>query len=270
MTLVRLEKGKDNITTTSTSKGPTNTNEESEEPSSSSADKKVKGKGGSSESYILVSKFPSSVCDSVTKRDPEVDSKKTVLYLVLATIFMLNRAVDEEVIWKIILEMQLDQMVCEKKSDLRKFLKSEFVSSAYLNIELSPNNASVSKYSGGRSNENSNDRNLENDDIVPAKYSWGPRAHMEFSKYAMLKFVTNRFPGRRPYEFSVQYSMLSKEEKAQAEKDLAGDGREGDADNDAATSGESGSALQIKQKKGGRGETYCIDGENTETETEET
>lgn len=26
-------------------------------------------------------------------------------------------------------------------------------------------------------------------DITTAKYSWGPRAHKEYSKYAMLKFV---------------------------------------------------------------------------------
>lgn len=65
--------------------------------------------------------------------------------------------------------------------------------------------------------------------------------------------------------------MLSKEEKALVEKELA-DVRETDADNETpGTSGESGSALHIKQKKGGK-EVFTIDGSaegETETETED-
>lgn len=97
MKLVKLEKGKDNqhvACPTLTSVTDEVDLDTGSSPSASA--KKGRGKGASSApSYIVVSKFPSSVCDSVTERDPEVDSKKTVLYLILATIFMLNRPIDE-------------------------------------------------------------------------------------------------------------------------------------------------------------------------------
>jgi len=121
MKLVKLEKGKDYMTVASKSPkvgrldtGDDNEtvdvdmdqdteherdDEEDRERGKQGGNKKGKKKGKGSNSancsYILVSKFPSSVCDAVKKRNPVLDSKHTVLYLVLATIFMLNRSIDE-------------------------------------------------------------------------------------------------------------------------------------------------------------------------------
>lgn len=94
MSLYRLGKGKDDAPVSATAE--TAEEEVVAEEAGAAAGKKGRGKGSSSAaSYMLISKYPSSVCDSVTKRDPEADSKKTVLYLTLTLIFMLNRPIDE-------------------------------------------------------------------------------------------------------------------------------------------------------------------------------
>ncbi|ODM92275.1 Melanoma-associated antigen D2 [Orchesella cincta] len=278
MKLVRLEKGKEHLTVASTPTDDEPGDEKEDDKKGKSKgkvdEKKGKGKGkGNSSSvcmYMVVSKFPSSVCDSVMKRDPEVDSKKTVLYLVLSTIFMLNRAIDEDLIWKIIQEMQLDQIVCQRREDLRKFLKSEFVSTGYLNMEVNERDTHPNAPKKAR-DPSSNDQNDKPEyEQATARYLWGPRAHVEYSKYAMLKFVTNRFPGRRPYEFTVQYNVIKQDEKEKGLLEEIIEERESDNDHASAAAGRNGSALRVKPKTKGKEPAYAIDtgGDNTETETE--
>lgn len=102
MELVRIVKGKDNQPCIAP--GPIDGSipcpeEEREEPAASGKRGKGKGTSNASASYIIVSKYPSSIFDSsmyvMGRRDPEADTKKTVLYLILSTIFMLNQAIDE-------------------------------------------------------------------------------------------------------------------------------------------------------------------------------
>lgn len=102
MELVRIVKGKDNqpcIAPGAVDGSVAGPEEEGEEPVASGKRGKGKGTSNASASYIVVSKFPSSVFDSsmyvMGRRDPEADTKKTVLYLILSTIFMLNQAIDE-------------------------------------------------------------------------------------------------------------------------------------------------------------------------------
>ncbi|CAL8139648.1 unnamed protein product [Orchesella dallaii] len=279
MSLVRLEKGKEHLMVASkVTDDYKETGEDREDDKNRKGKRKVdekkgkgKGKGNNSSvcMYMVVSKFPSSVCDSVMKRDPEVDSKKTVLYLVLSTIFMMNRAIDEDIIWKIIQEMQLDQIVCQRREDLRKFLKSEFVSTGYLNMEVSErdNHPNAPKKTKDTSNEQNDKPEYEQ---ATARFLWGPRAHVEYSKYAMLKFVTNRFPGRRPYEFTVQYNVIKQDENERGLLEEIIEERESDNDQATAAAGRNGSALRVKPKPKDNGQAYAIDtgGDNTETETE--
>lgn len=59
-------------------------------------------------------------------------------------------------------------------------------------MELStPNHPNLSKYSRNNNESQSNTSAGINEDLVAAKYTWGPRAEMEYSKLAMLKFVTS-------------------------------------------------------------------------------
>lgn len=69
------------------------------ENSDKNKEKRIKTASAGTHSYILVSMFPSSVFDSslfvMARRDPEADYKKSALFLILTSIFMLNRAIDE-------------------------------------------------------------------------------------------------------------------------------------------------------------------------------
>lgn len=58
-----------------------------------------KGKSGGWTSYIILSVFSYDVAESVTTRTPESDSKRAVLFLILCVIFMLNRSIDEGIMY---------------------------------------------------------------------------------------------------------------------------------------------------------------------------
>lgn len=67
----------------------------------------------------------------------------------------------------------------------------EYVSTGYLNMELGEHQNHPNAKHSSRENDYEDEGDVPRDmaDITTAKYSWGPRAHKEYSKYAMLKFV---------------------------------------------------------------------------------
>ncbi len=71
------------------------------------------------------------------------------------------------------------------------YLFQEYVSTGYLNMETTENQNHPNAKHSSRENDNEDEGDKPRDmaDITNAKYSWGPRAHKEYSKYAMLKFV---------------------------------------------------------------------------------
>ena len=52
-------------------------------------------KGGLHQQYILMSNYKLCVADMVTPRNHEADCRRSVLFLILTVIFMLNRTIDE-------------------------------------------------------------------------------------------------------------------------------------------------------------------------------
>lgn len=101
-------------------------------------------------------------------------------------------------------EMEFEKLVCSKKEDLQKFLKTvrfgfslfagvflfclidifiqEYVTSMYLNMEEI------------KDAETTAEEMDEADNVVRHRYSWGPRAENEISKWAILKFVAKVLP----------------------------------------------------------------------------
>jgi len=71
------------------------------------------------------------------------------------------------------------------------------------------------------------EENTENDPPI-VRYSWGPRADKEFSKYSILKFVAKQFPGKKPIDFTIQYGIAKDMEGELVAADAAIEERETD------------------------------------------
>jgi len=149
-------------------------------------------------SYTLISKYSLSMSELVTDRPIEVQCKRSCLFLILTLIFMLNRPVEEENIWTTLESLGFDAMVCKKAEDLKRFLRTEYVSNMYLHAE-----------------------EISENDRTVRRYSWGPRADLEFSKYAVLKFAARQFPGKKPSDFAQQYLRAKEQECEVVEADEA-------------------------------------------------
>ncbi|XP_021956672.1 melanoma-associated antigen 10 [Folsomia candida] len=176
-----------------------------------------KGKSGFA-TYMIVSNYVNDVAETVTVRTPEQYAKRAALFLTLTIMFMLNKPMDEESIWNLIEEFELQKMLCNKKEDFAKFLKSEYVLPMYFSAE-----------------------EVHDADNVGYKYFWGQRAEHEISKWAILKFVAKQFPDMRPEDFEFQLQLAKEKEKDLIEAEIAA--------RDAAVvdpaSGKNGSALKI-------------------------
>jgi len=167
-------------------------------------------------SFIIVSKFDCSVAERNTMRSIESLSKRAVLFLILCVVFMLNKPIDEEMVWTILTKLSLDKIVCKQRIDLGKFLRTEYVTPHYLKMEES----------------------MEKENVI-TRYSWGQRSQIEFSTYGILKFVAEQFPGKSIADYPLQYNIVVERDKETMEADRPGPSSRSNPD------GENGSAIHV-------------------------
>jgi hypothetical protein len=165
--------------------------------------------------FIMVSKFDCSVTERVNIVNIKGQTRRAVLFLILCVTFMLNRAIDEDMVWNIMHKLEFDKLICKNKHDLGKFLKTEYVAPMYLRME----------------------ETMEKE-VPVTRYSWGQRSHLEFSTYGILKFVAE-YSRKTPADFPIQYNTVMETDKEAVEADLRAMARSRNQNPD----GENGSAL---------------------------
>lgn len=149
----------------------------------------VPGKPG----YMLVNNLSLKEEEESTEIWPDLDSAKIgLLIIVLATIFMNQNVMEEEVLWETLKTFGLDVEISDHPlfGNVKKLLNQEFVRQLYLEY----NTVTVS----------------EQQQHV---FCWGPRAHAECSKRALLQLVCEVYQnGLKPEDWTSQYKEIMDEE----------------------------------------------------------
>ncbi|XP_035708883.1 melanoma-associated antigen D4 isoform X1 [Folsomia candida] len=149
--------------------------------------------------YMAISNYLSDVAELVTVRSADQYAKRAALFLTLVIMFMTNKPLSEDEVWSLICEFELETLMCTKREDFHKFMKTEYVQTLYFTSE----------------------EIMDDADGVGYRYSWGPRAHHEISKWAILKFVAKQFAGARPEDYELQLQIAKIDEREVIEADIA-------------------------------------------------
>jgi len=115
---------------------------------------------------------------------------RALLFMYLGLIFMkgLDPGVDENSMWQIMESMEFNEILGVQQADFRKFLKTEYISSLYLT-----------------SKESKDDQGT----LINVHYFWGPRSHLECSKWDIFARVVKMLPGnKKTLDFPAQMQII--------------------------------------------------------------